>query len=47
MFLSVEVTDLDWNVVLWMWWRITQTLRVLRAPSVVCQENWVEEDERL
>jgi hypothetical protein len=32
MLLAVEATDLDWNVVLRMWWRITQARRLLRLP---------------
>jgi hypothetical protein len=32
MLLSVQDTDLDWNVVLWMWRRITQAHRLLRFP---------------
>jgi hypothetical protein len=30
--LPVQVTDLDWNVVLRMWWRITQAHSLLRLP---------------
>ncbi len=32
MLLAVQVTDLDWNVVLRMWRRITQTHSLLRLP---------------
>jgi hypothetical protein len=30
MILVVKVTDLDWNVVLWIWYRITQVLRFVQ-----------------
>ncbi len=32
MLLAVQTTDLDWNVVLRMWRRITQARRLLRLP---------------
>jgi hypothetical protein len=32
MLLTVQDTDLDWNVVFRMWWRITQARRLLRLP---------------
>ncbi len=32
MLLAGQVTDLDWNVFLWMWRRITQMRRLLRLP---------------
>ena len=32
MLLAGQVTDLDWNVLLWMWWRITQERRLLWLP---------------
>jgi putative heme degradation protein len=43
MLLAVQATDLDWNVVLRMWRRITQARRLLRLPrarSVTFQEQF-------
>ena len=34
MFGSVQVTDVDWNVVLWMWSRITQVRSLLHLSRV-------------
>ena len=43
----VQVTDVDWNVVMWMCHRITVAWTSVFPPSAVRQEYCSEEDERL